>query len=84
VLTNIHTHESYLNFIVEQLDLYFNEKSFLKDILQTIVWNSLVDLTDTAILLTYRYLSNPRGRKPRYVLSYVILNPLNNNQFFVV
>lgn len=66
MLTNIRTHESYLNFVVEQLDLQFDDKTFLTDFYsKPIVWCSLVDLTDAGTLLKHRYSSNPRGRKPR-------------------
>ncbi len=52
MLTNIRTHDSYLNFVVEQLDLQFNDKTFLKDFYsKPIVWCSLVDLTDAGTLL---------------------------------
>ncbi len=66
MLTNIRTHKSYLTFVVEQLDLQFNDKPFLKDFYsKPIIWCSLMDLTNAATLLKHRYSSNSRGRKPR-------------------
>ncbi|WP_400243876.1 hypothetical protein AB3U99_22035 [Niallia sp. JL1B1071] len=65
MLTDIRSHESYLHFVVEQLDIHYNKK-FLKDFyFEPIIWCSLIDLTDTTELLKQRYSSNPRGRKPR-------------------
>ncbi|GBF12232.1 hypothetical protein [Tepidibacillus sp. HK-1] len=66
MLADIRTHESYLNFVVKQLDILFKNKTFLKDFyFEPIVWCSLVNLTDAAALLKHRYSTNPRGRKPR-------------------
>lgn len=66
MLTKIRKHDSYINFVVEQLDLQFNDKTFLKDFYsKPIAWCSLVDLTDAGTLLKHLYSSNPRGRKPR-------------------
>lgn len=66
MLGNIRSHESYLQFIVEEFEKGCISKSFLKDFyFDPIVWCSLIDLTDTAKLLKHRYSSNKRGRKPR-------------------
>jgi hypothetical protein len=60
MLTKIRKHDSYLNFVVEQLDLQFNDKTFLKDFYsKPIAWCSLVDLTDAGTLLKHLYSSIP-------------------------
>lgn len=66
MLKNVRSHESYLFFVVEQLDELYKDKTFLKAFyFEPIIWCSLVDLSDTDELLKHRYSSNPRGRKPR-------------------
>ncbi|WP_408010524.1 DDE transposase [Pseudalkalibacillus sp. A8] len=66
MLQNVRSHESYLHFVVEQLDIHYKNKTFLKDFFfEPIIWCSLMNLTDTAALLKHRYSSDPRGRKPR-------------------
>lgn len=66
MLGNIRSHESYLKFIVEEFDKHSIRKPFLKDFyLEPIIWCSLINLTDTAVLTEHRYSSNLRGRKPR-------------------
>ena len=66
MLKNVRSHESYLSFIVEELDSIYKDKTFLKTFyLEPIIWCSLVDLTETEELLKHRYSSSPRGRKPR-------------------
>uniref|UniRef100_A0A1S2MGJ7 Transposase InsH N-terminal domain-containing protein n=1 Tax=Anaerobacillus isosaccharinicus TaxID=1532552 RepID=A0A1S2MGJ7_9BACI len=66
MLKNVRSHESYLSFVVEQLDELYKDKTFLKTFYsRPIIWCSLIDLTDAAMLLRHRYSSNPRGRKPR-------------------
>lgn len=66
MLEHIRNHEDYLNFVVEELNNHYTDKTFLKDFFfDHIIWCSLIDLTDTADLLKHRYSSNPKGRKPR-------------------
>lgn len=66
MFVNIRSHESYLQFIIEEFDKNNISTSFLKEFyFEPIVWCSLLDLTKTAELLKHRYSSNPRGRKPR-------------------
>lgn len=66
MLENIRSHESYLQFIVEEFDNHAISGTFLKDFyFEPVVRCSLMDLSDTAKLLQHRYSSNPRGRKPR-------------------
>lgn len=66
MLQHVRSHESYLQFVVEQLDSHYKDKIFLKKFyFEPVIWCSLMNLTDTAELLKHRYSSNPRGRKPR-------------------
>lgn len=66
MVNNVRNHEAYLNFVVEQLNVHYSCKTFLKDFyFDHITWCSLMDLTETASILKHRYSSNPRGRKPR-------------------
>lgn len=66
MLENIRSHESYLQFIVEEFGNHAISGTFLKDFyFEPVVRCSLMDLSDTAKLLQHRYSSNPRGRKPR-------------------
>ena len=66
MLTNIRTHEAYLKFVYEELNKQPVRNTFFKDFyFEQIAWCSLINLTDTALLLKERYSNNPRGRKPR-------------------
>ncbi|MDF1511485.1 MULTISPECIES: transposase [Bacillaceae] len=66
MLNIIRDHETYLEFVVDQLNTYYKCKTFLKDFYSNqIIWCSLMDLTETDHLMKDRYSSNPRGRKPR-------------------
>lgn len=61
------SHESYLNFVIEQFNAnYKDSKQYLRDFfLEEILWITSIDLSQTWELLRYRYSSNPKGRKPR-------------------
>src|SRR5690606_16019105 len=66
MLGDIRSHESYLQFVVEEFKYHSINKDFLRDFYcETIIWCSLIDLTDSSELLKHRYSSIPRGRKPR-------------------
>ncbi|MFE5421489.1 DDE transposase, partial [Bacillus cereus] len=60
MLNIIRDHETYLEFVVDQLNTYYKCKTFLKDFYSNqIIWCSLMDLTETDHLMKDRYSSNP-------------------------
>lgn len=66
MITQVRSHEEYLEFISNQFDSSGISKKFIRDFyFDLVVWVSVMDLAPTADLLKHRYSSNPRGRKPR-------------------
>src|SRR5690625_4145750 len=64
--TKVRSHDEYLSFVCTQIESQNISKYFIRDFyFDTIIWTSLIDLTQTAELLKHRYSSDPRGRKPR-------------------
>lgn len=64
--TNVRSHDEYLSFVCTQIESQNISKYFIRDFyFDTIIWTSLINLTQTAELLKHRYSTDPRGRKPR-------------------
>lgn len=64
--TKVRSHDEYLSFVCTQIESQNISKYFIRDFyFDTIIWTSLIDLTQTAELLKHRYSTDPRGRKPR-------------------
>lgn len=60
------SHEAYLRFVTEQLNLEYNScQSFLQDFFADLIfWITPIDLSNTVTLMKHRYSSKTKGARP--------------------
>ncbi|KRG12977.1 hypothetical protein ACA29_09765 [Lederbergia galactosidilytica] len=55
--TKVRSHDEYLSFVCTQIESQNISKYFIRDFyFDTIIWTSLIDLTQTAELLKHRFI----------------------------